>query len=113
MNDYDWMRVALQEAAAAQAAGDVPVGAVLVDADGNVLAQDHNRREVLNDPTAHAEILVMRAAASRLSGWRLTGTTLFVTLEPCVMCAGAIVAGRVGRVVFATRDPKGGAAGSL
>lgn len=113
MNDYDWMRVALQEAAAAEAAGDVPVGAVLVDSDGNVLARDHNRREVLNDPTAHAEILVMRAAASRLGGWRLTGTTLFVTLEPCVMCAGAIVASRVGRVVFATRDPKGGAAGSL
>lgn len=101
------MALALAEARAAAEEGDVPVGAVLVR-DGVVLASDHNRREETKDPTAHAEMLVLRAAAARLGGWRLTDATLYVTLEPCAMCAGALVWARVARVVAATRDPKAG-----
>lgn len=106
------MALALDEAALAPAHGDVPVGAVAL-VDGEVVARRHNERERLGDPTAHAELLALRDAAGRLGTWRLDAVTLVVTLEPCTMCAGALVAGRVGRVVFAAPDPKAGACGSL
>jgi tRNA(adenine34) deaminase len=109
----DWMRLALQEARAAQQAGEVPVGAIVCDPAGKVLASDHNRRETNSDPTAHAEIEVLRHAAGQLGSWRLTGCTLVVTLEPCTMCAGALVLARVSRVVYGATDPKAGAVGSL
>ena len=105
--------MALHEAAAAIPSGDVPVGAVVVDAAGAVLAAEHNRREADQDPTAHAELLALRAAAASLRGWRLDGCTLVVTLEPCTMCAGAAVLARVARIVYGAADPKAGAAGSL
>lgn len=107
------MRVALAEAATAPDHADVPVGAVVLDPDGTVVAADHNRREELGDPTAHAEILVLRAAAERRGGWRLDGHTLVVTLEPCVMCAGAASAARVTRIVYGAADLKAGGAWSL
>lgn len=107
------MEIALDEARAAAAAGDVPVGCVVLGPDGEVLAQRRNERVAANDPTAHAEILALRDAAARLGSWRLEGCTLVVTLEPCPMCAGALVAGRVDRVVFGAADPKAGACGSL
>jgi tRNA(adenine34) deaminase len=106
------MGLALDEAAAAAAHGDVPVGAVVLR-DGEVLATRHNERERTGDPTAHAELLALRDAASIVGSWRLDGTTLVVTLEPCPMCAGALVAARVDRVVFGAADPKAGACGSL
>lgn len=106
------MRLALDEARRAGAAGDVPVGAVVV-ANGRVVGAAGNRREAAGDPTAHAEILAIREAAATLGAWRLEGATVYVTLEPCPMCAGALVAARVGRVVFAAADPKAGACGSL
>jgi tRNA(adenine34) deaminase len=109
----DLMRRALREAAAAASYGDVPVGAVVADADGQVLATAHNRREQDADPTAHAEVLALRAAAAATGQWRLDGCTLVVTLEPCTMCAGAAVLARVARVVYGAVDPKAGAAGSL
>jgi len=112
--DERLMRRALDLAATATAHDDVPIGALLVaDSDGEVLAEAANERELRTDPTAHAEVLVLREAASRLGGWRLPATTLYVTLEPCAMCAGAIVLARVPRVVFAAPDPKAGAAGSV
>lgn len=107
-----WMRLALDEAAAAPSHGDVPIGAVLVDPDGEVIASDHNRRELIGDATAHAEMLVLREAAGR-GDWRLTGHTLVVTLEPCPMCAGAAQQARVGRIVYGAADPKAGACWSL
>jgi tRNA(adenine34) deaminase len=107
------MRLALQEAAAAADHGDVPVGAVVVDAAGRVMGSAHNRREVDADPTAHAELLALRAAARAMGSWRLEGCTLVVTLEPCTMCAGALVLARVARVVYGAADPKAGAVGSL
>ena len=107
------MRLALAQAALAPAHGDVPVGAVVLDPAGAVLAQAHNDREGAGDPTAHAEVLALRAAAGVLGGWRLSGCTLVVTLEPCTMCAGAAVLARVSRVVYGADDPKAGAAGSL
>ncbi|MFJ8310074.1 MULTISPECIES: tRNA adenosine(34) deaminase TadA [unclassified Streptomyces] len=107
------MRSALAGAAEAESAGDVPVGAVVLAADGSFLASGHNEREATGDPTAHAEILALRRAAERTGEWRLTGCTLVVTLEPCVMCAGAIVQSRIDRVVYGARDDKAGAAGSL
>jgi tRNA(adenine34) deaminase len=110
--DSRLMRLALDEAERAAARDDVPIGAV-VARDGEVLASAGNERELQGDPTAHAEILALRAAAERLGGWRLPGTTLYVTLEPCAMCAGAIVLARVPRVVYGTVDPKAGAAGSV
>jgi tRNA(adenine34) deaminase len=110
--DERLMRVALAEAERAAGHDDVPIGAV-VAREGEVLAAAGNERELRRDPTAHAEILALRAAAESLGGWRLPGTTLYVTLEPCAMCAGAIVLARVPRVVFATPDPKAGAAGSV
>ncbi|MEU2432319.1 tRNA adenosine(34) deaminase TadA [Streptomyces sp. NPDC007861] len=107
------MRLALKEAARAAEAGDVPVGAVVLGPDGTVVATGHNERELTGDPTAHAEVLALRRAASSRGEWRLTGCTLVVTLEPCTMCAGALVLSRVDRVVYGARDEKAGAAGSL
>lgn len=109
----DAMLLALDEAEAAGPAGDVPVGAVVLGPDGAVLARAHNEREAAGDPTAHAEVLALRRAAAATGEWRLTGCTLVVTLEPCVMCAGALVQSRVERVVFGAVDEKAGAAGSL
>ena len=106
------MRIAIEQAAAAQGA-DVPVGAVVLDAAGAVIASARNRREADADPTAHAEIVAIRAAARALGSWRLAGCTLVVTLEPCVMCAGAVAAARLGRLVYGAADPRAGAAGSL
>ncbi len=107
------MREALDEARAALATGDVPIGAVVVDPDGTVIARGRNVREALADPTGHAEVVALRAAAATRGTWRLDGCTLVVTLEPCTMCAGAAVLSRVDRVVFAAFDPKAGAVGSL
>jgi tRNA(adenine34) deaminase len=106
------MEMALAEARAAERHGDVPIGAA-VYRDGELLARAGNERELRKDPTAHAEVLAIRAASELLGGWRLPGTTLYVTLEPCAMCAGAIVLARIPTVVFGTRDPKAGAAGSV
>ncbi len=106
------MGLALTEARRALEHGDVPVGAVAL-VDGRVVASGHNQREILGDPTAHAEMLVLGAAAHSVGGWRLGQVTLVVTLEPCAMCAGALVAARVGRLVFGAADPRGGACGSL
>ena len=106
------MRAALDEARAALAHGDVPVGAVAL-AGGEVVARAHNERELRSDPTAHAELLALRAASETLGTWRLGGVTIVVTLEPCPMCAGALVAARVGRLVFGAPDPRAGACGSL
>jgi tRNA(adenine34) deaminase len=110
--DTEMMRLALEEAERAAAHDDVPIGAV-VARDGEVLAAAGNERELRADPTAHAEILALRAASERLGGWRIPDTTIYVTLEPCAMCAGAIVLARVPRVVYATADSKAGAAGSV
>lgn len=107
-----WMERALAQARLAQATGDVPVGAIVVR-DGEVLAEACNRREADADPTAHAELLAVREAARLLGSWRLDGCTMYVTLEPCVMCAGALVLARLPALVFGAADPKGGAAGSL
>ena len=109
MNDEEAIALALLEAEAAAERGEVPVGAVLLSRDGVVLAADGNRIVERKDPTAHAEELVLRAGAAKLGNERLTGTTLYVTLEPCAMCAGAISLARVERLVFAAEDPKGGA----
>ena len=114
MTPYDdAMRLALDEAALAPAHGDVPVGAVVLGGSGEVLGTGHNDREGRGDPTAHAEVLALRAAAVSVGSWRLAGCTLVVTLEPCTMCAGAAVLSRVDRVVYGAVDPKAGAAGSL
>jgi len=107
------MEAALDEARAAAAAGEVPVGAVVVSADGELLARAHNRRESGGDPLAHAELLAIRQAAREVGGWRLVGATLYVTLEPCAMCAGALVLARVGRLVYGAADPKAGYCGTL
>jgi len=109
MNDEQAIALALAEAQQAGGRGEVPVGAVLLSAAGEVLARDGNRILEKKDPTAHAEMLVIRAAAAALANERLTGATLYVSLEPCAMCAGAIAMARVSRVVFAAEDPKGGA----
>jgi tRNA(adenine34) deaminase len=110
--DEAFLREALAEARAAAAMGEVPVGAVVVHG-GRIVARAHNRREVDHDPTAHAEILALREAAARLGTWRLEGATLYATLEPCFMCAGALVNARVSALVFGAMDPKAGAVGSL
>ncbi len=109
INDTAMLEMALAEAEAAAARGEVPIGAVLVSADGAVLARDGNRVIEKRDPTAHAEMLVLRAGTVALKNERLTGTALYVTLEPCAMCAGAISFARIARLVFAAEDPKGGA----
>jgi tRNA(adenine34) deaminase len=106
--DVDFMRLALEEARAAAAAGEVPIGAVLV-LDGKVLARAGNRTIRDIDPTAHAEIVILRDAARALQNYRLTGTTLYVTLEPCIMCAGAMIQARISRLVYGAAEPKGGA----
>jgi tRNA(adenine34) deaminase len=111
---YDvWMRTAIAEATSAAQGKDVPVGAVVVDATGSIVGRGHNVREATGDPTGHAELVALRAAASARGGWRLDGCTLVVTLEPCTMCAGALVLARVERVVFGADDLKAGAVGSL
>jgi tRNA(adenine34) deaminase len=110
--DYDFMKVALEEAEEAYRRGEVPVGAVLVR-EGNILARAHNAPIVRNDPSAHAEMLVLRQAAEKIGNYRLAETELYVTLEPCIMCAGAIVHARLSRVIFGARDPKYGAVVSL
>jgi tRNA(adenine34) deaminase len=110
--DEYFMRLALREAERALEHDDVPIGAVVV-AGGEVIASARNERELRGDPTAHAEVLALREASARLGTWRLLDTTMYVTLEPCAMCAGAIVLGRVPRVVYAADDPKAGAAGSV
>src|SRR5215218_7329770 len=110
--DTQMMRLALEEAERALTHDDVPIGAVVVR-DGEVLAAAGNERELRADPTAHAEVLALRAAAERLGGWRIPGATIYVTLEPCAMCAGAIVLARIPRVVYGAPDPKAGAAGSV
>jgi tRNA(adenine34) deaminase len=107
------MREALNEASAAGAEGDVPIGAVVVDVEGLVIGRGHNRRESASDATAHAEVLALRQASQAVGRWRLTGCTLVSTLEPCTMCAGALVLSRVDRLVYAATDPKAGAVGSL
>ena len=111
-DDVRWMTVAIDEARAALGSGDVPVGAVVVGPDGEVVGRGHNARERDHDPTAHAEIVALRAASARLGRWRLDDCTLVVTLEPCVMCAGATVLARVPRLVLGAWDPKAGACGS-
>jgi tRNA(adenine34) deaminase len=110
--DEYFMRLALREAERALEHDDVPIGAVIVH-EGEVLAAARNERELRKDPTAHAEVLALREASARLGTWRLLDTILYVTLEPCAMCAGAIVLGRVPRVIYAADDPKAGAAGSV
>jgi tRNA(adenine34) deaminase len=107
------MTLALKEAEKALQEDEVPIGAVLVSSGGKVIAADHNRTRQNNDPTAHAEILVLRKAARVLNNFRLPGTMLYVTIEPCLMCAGAVIQARVDQVVFGTADPKGGALGSI
>jgi len=112
MDDAKWMREALTEARQAASLGEVPVGAVVVRA-GEIIGRGHNRREIDGDPLAHAEILAIRQAAEVVGDWRLTSCSLYVTLEPCAMCAGALVNSRVERLVFGTRDAKAGYCGSL
>ncbi|WP_091608245.1 tRNA adenosine(34) deaminase TadA [Arthrobacter koreensis] len=108
-----WMELALEQARAALDTGDVPIGAVVVGPDGSILGTGRNEREATGDPTAHAEVVAIREAAAALGEWRLEGCTLVVTLEPCAMCAGAIVLARIPRVVFGAWDEKAGASGSV
>jgi len=112
-SDEKFMRLALVEAEKAGQMGEVPIGAILVSEDGHVLSSTHNRTIDLADPTAHAEILALREAALKINNYRLLNTTLYVTVEPCIMCMGAIVHARISKLVFGTGDPKWGAAGSL
>ena len=111
-DDAYWMGKAIAQARVAESRGEVPIGAVIVK-DGAVIARGHNLRESNLDPAAHAEMIAIRKAAKKLASWRLTGATLYVTLEPCTMCMGAVILSRLDRVVFGSYDPKGGAAGSL
>jgi len=113
IDHIEMMRAALIEAERARKKGEVPIGAVLVAENQQVLAAEHNRTITFNDPTAHAEILALRSAAAKIGNYRLLNTMLYVTVEPCPMCMGAVIHARVSRVIFGTRDPKWGAAGSL
>ena len=113
MDDFHYMGEALAMAREALAAGEVPVGAVLVGEGGEILARAHNQPITLKDPTAHAEVLVLRQAASLLGNYRLPGVSLYVTIEPCIMCLGAMLQARIGRLIFGAADPKGGACVSL
>ncbi|MEE2778516.1 MAG: tRNA adenosine(34) deaminase TadA [Acidobacteriota bacterium] len=113
MSDEQWMGEAILQARLASDLGEVPVGAIVVRGASEVLARAHNRKEIDSDPLGHAEILALRQAANRLGSWRLTHCTIFVTLEPCAMCAGAMVQSRVERLVYAADDPKAGFCGSL
>ena len=110
--DETYMRLALAEADKAAISGETPIGAIVV-VDGQIVASAHNRRETWQDPTAHAEVIVLREASARLGRWRLPDATLYVTMEPCLMCAGALVLARVGRLVYGCRDPRAGALGSV
>ncbi len=110
--DQVFMQAALAEAEAARTLGEVPIGAVIV-LDGEIIGRGHNLRETSNDPTTHAEMVAIRQAAAHIGHWRLLDTTLYVTLEPCVMCMGAIILARIPRLVFACRDPRAGAVGSI
>ncbi|MCQ6561690.1 tRNA adenosine(34) deaminase TadA [Paenibacillus mendelii] len=110
--DEAWMREAIEEAMKAEAIGEVPIGAVIVK-DGQIIGRGHNLRETTHDPTAHAEMIAIREASRHLDAWRLLDCTLYVTLEPCPMCAGALVQGRIHKVVYGTADPKAGCAGTL
>lgn len=112
MDDAAWMRLALEEAALAPQHEDVPIGAIAV-LDGRIIGRGRNRREIDRDPTAHAEMIALRAASQAVRHWRLDGVTLYCTLEPCAMCAGAMVLARLPRLVYATDDPKAGAGGSV
>jgi tRNA(adenine34) deaminase len=111
-DDNYWMRMALREASKALEADEVPVGCVIVH-EGRIIGRGHNQRETLRDSTAHAEMIAISAACQALQSWRLEGSTLYVTMEPCPMCAGAIVLSRIGRLVFGASDPKAGACGTL
>ena len=111
-NDAAWMELALEQAALSAAAGEVPVGALVIK-DGEVLGRGHNRNLLDDDPTAHAEIVALRQAAARLGNHRLTGCTIVATIEPCAMCAGALIHARIARLVYGASDPKAGAAGSV
>ncbi len=113
MSDDDWMRLALREADLASSVGEVPIGCVIMDRAGAELSRGHNLRETRSDPTAHAEVVALQAAAVRIGGWRLDGAVAFVTLEPCPMCAGAFINARVARVVYGCDDPKAGALHTL
>ncbi len=113
INHAEFMKAALNEAVKAKAKDEVPVGAVLVAESGDIISSAHNQTITLADPTAHAEILALRNAAQKLLNYRLLNTTLYVTIEPCIMCMGAIIHSRVSRLVFGAKDPKWGAAGSL
>ena len=113
MTDLEFMQLALDEAHAAEAAGEVPIGAIIVDATGQIIARGNNQVLRTSDPTAHAEVVALRAAGVALSNYRLLGCTLYTTLEPCAMCAGAILHARIARLVYATPDPKAGACGSV
>ncbi|MCA9599788.1 MAG: nucleoside deaminase [Myxococcales bacterium] len=113
MTDSSWMQLALEQADLAASHGDVPIGCVIVNAEGQELARGENRRELDGDPTGHAELVALRAAARRIGHWRLEGATLYVTLEPCPMCAGALVNARIKRLVYGASDPKAGAIDTL
>ena len=113
LNHGVYMEIAIQEAKKAEQNGEVPVGAILIDANGNILAAAHNQTIRACDPTAHAEMLVLRHASQKIKNYRLLNTTLYATVEPCAMCMGAIVHARISTLVFGTKDPKWGAAGSL
>jgi len=113
MTDEQWMQRSLELAARAEAEGEVPVGALVVSAEGEVLGEGWNRPIASHDPTAHAEIQALRAAAAKIGNYRLPGTTLYVTLEPCPMCAGAMVHARVARLVYGATDPRAGSAGTV
>lgn len=108
-----YMKEALREARIAYDKGEVPIGAIIIDKQGEIIARAHNLRESLRDPTAHAEVLVIKEASKKLGGWRLNDCTLYVTLEPCPMCAGALIQSRIKHVIFGAKDPKAGCAGSL
>lgn len=112
MPDLTFMRAALEEARKAYEKGEVPIGAVLVKG-GEIIARGHNLKEERQDPTAHAEIIVIQEGCKKLNSWRLAGTTLYVTVEPCPMCAGVLIQARVDKLIFGSRDPKAGACGSL
>jgi tRNA(adenine34) deaminase len=112
-SDDPWMSLALEEARSALEHQDVPIGCVIVSSQGQLLGRAHNRREIDRDPTAHAEILALRQAAARVGRWRLDGVSVYVTLEPCAMCAGALVNARIARLVYGASDPKAGAVSSL
>lgn len=112
-NDRKFMLLAIEQAQLARSIGEIPVGAVITDQNNNLISSGHNLRESTNDPTAHAEIIAIRQASEKLRSWRMENTTLYVTLEPCAMCIGAIVLARINRLVFGARDPKSGAVFSV